>query len=91
MSLPGSLLNDDPVRVRIHKIYYEANGRKYKDKLPNMLPQSDASLFSHADIAPLNIMFDEKSFKIAGIIDWERAGWYRQILAEMDYLTALKH
>lgn len=76
MSPPGPLLNDDAVRARIHEVYYESNGRKYENELPNMLPRSDASLFSHADIAPHNIMLDEKSFEITGIIDWERAGWY---------------
>lgn len=41
-----------------------------------MLPRSEVSVFSHADIGPHNIMFDEKALKITGLIDWERAGWY---------------
>lgn len=41
-----------------------------------MLLRSEVSVFSHADIRPYNIMFDEKALKITGLIDWERAGWY---------------
>lgn len=76
ISPPGPLLSDDAVRARIYECYYDANGRKYENELPSMLPRSDTSVFSHADIAPYNIMVDEKSMKITGIIDWERAGWY---------------
>lgn len=32
--------------------------------------------FSHADLAPRNIMVDAKEGKITGIIDWEFGGWY---------------
>ena len=76
ISSPGTLLNDDAVRARIYECYYEENGRKYENELPDMLPRSNASVFAHADIAPYNIMVDEKSLKINGIIDWETAGWY---------------
>lgn len=70
------LLNDDGIRARIYECYYESNGRKYEKELPSMLPRSDTSVFSHADIGPHNIMFDQESLQITGIIDWERAGWY---------------
>lgn len=86
-SSPGPLINDDAVRARIYKCYYEANGRKYENELPSMLPRSTTSVFSHADIAPYNIMFDEKSLKITGIIDWERAGWYPDY---WEYSTIMK-
>jgi thiamine kinase-like enzyme len=32
--------------------------------------------FSHADLAPNNILVDPKQGKITGIIDWEFGGWY---------------
>ena len=38
-----------------------------------MLPQSNSSYSQ--DVAPRNIMVDQ-SGHIAGIIDWELAGWY---------------
>lgn len=57
-------------------VYTEFTTRLTVENLPNMLPCSDASLFSHADITPHNIMFDEKSFEITSLIDWERAGWH---------------
>ncbi|KAK2798010.1 hypothetical protein FQN50_009006 [Emmonsiellopsis sp. PD_5] len=75
-SPPPQLLSDDDVRARICECYYESNGRMYKDELPNMLIRSSTSVFSHADIGPHNIMVDEKSLQITGIIDWEMAGWY---------------
>lgn len=40
-----------------------------------MLPLSETSVFTHADIAPRNIMVDEQNV-ITGILDWEFAGWY---------------
>ncbi|KAN0071826.1 hypothetical protein V8E54_010422 [Elaphomyces granulatus] len=39
-------------------------------QLPDMLPRSDCTVFTHADIAPRNIMIDEQN-KITGILDWE--------------------
>ncbi|OJJ80031.1 uncharacterized protein ASPGLDRAFT_898429 [Aspergillus glaucus CBS 516.65] len=69
-------LNDDAVRARIYECYYESNSRRYEKELPDMLPRSEVSVFSHADIGPYNIMFDEKALNITGLIDWERAGWY---------------
>lgn len=32
--------------------------------------------FTHADLAPPNILVDPKEGKITGIIDWEFGGWY---------------
>ena len=40
-----------------------------------MLPRSARSVFTHADIAPHNILVDDKG-QITGILDWELAGWY---------------
>ncbi|PGH13128.1 hypothetical protein AJ79_03835 [Helicocarpus griseus UAMH5409] len=70
------LLDDNAVRARIYECYYAANKRKYEKELPSMLPSSDISVFTHADIGPHNIMFNPKSLQITGIIDWKRAGWY---------------
>lgn len=40
-----------------------------------MLPRSDCSVFTHADIVPRNIMADERN-TVTGILDWENAGSY---------------
>ncbi|KAI0631146.1 kinase-like protein [Trametes polyzona] len=48
-------------------------------KLEQLEPRIDfsrPSAFSHGDLLPENIMVDESSGVITGIIDWERAGWY---------------
>jgi serine/threonine protein kinase len=72
---PAPLLDDEAVRTRIHQRYLHYFGRRYADTLPSMLPRSHVSVFTHADIAPHNIMVDQ-SGHITGIIDWELAGWY---------------
>jgi hypothetical protein len=72
---PTPILNDDALRGRIHERYLYYVGRKYAKPLPGMLPRSSRSVFTHADIAPRNIMVDEHR-QITGIIDWEAAGWY---------------
>ncbi|KAJ5753259.1 hypothetical protein N7520_010176 [Penicillium odoratum] len=40
-----------------------------------MLPRSEHSVFTHGDIAPRNVMVDEKG-NVSGILDWETAMWY---------------
>ncbi|KAL4936580.1 hypothetical protein BDV06DRAFT_216562 [Aspergillus oleicola] len=40
-----------------------------------MLPRSSQTVFTHADIAPRNIMIDDAG-KVTGVVDWEAAGWY---------------
>ncbi|KAK2793345.1 hypothetical protein FQN52_001482 [Onygenales sp. PD_12] len=72
---PQPLRTDDDLRARIYQRYLHCGGLKYKDELLTMLPQSSASVFTHADIAPRNIMVDERH-GITGILDWEWAGWY---------------
>jgi len=73
---PQRLLDDQAVRNRIYERYYEFCGRKYEKELPDMLPRAEASVFTHGDIAPRNIMFDWETQQITGVIDWECAGWY---------------
>ncbi|KAJ5114412.1 hypothetical protein NUU61_000171 [Penicillium alfredii] len=68
------LLNDPEVRARIYERYIHCGGRD-KNQLFDMLPRSERSLFTHADIAPRNVMVDEQNH-ITGILDWEWAGWY---------------
>ena len=70
-------LDDDALRVLIHKYFYQANGRRLEKELPNMLPHLPKSIFAHADIAPHNILVDNDG-QITGIIDWELAGWYTE-------------
>ncbi|PLB33735.1 aminoglycoside phosphotransferase family protein [Aspergillus candidus] len=67
--------NDTDVRVRIYKRYLHFGGLRYKDQLPDMLPLSERSVFTHADIAPRNVMVDEEN-RVTGLLDWEWAGWY---------------
>ncbi|WEW60771.1 hypothetical protein PRK78_006259 [Emydomyces testavorans] len=69
------LLTDEDLRARIYERYLYFGGLRYKDQLPQMLPRSSYTVFTHADIAPRNIMVDEKN-RITGILDWEYAGWY---------------
>lgn len=72
---PRPIRNDDELRARIYERYLYANGRKYEKVLPDMLPRSFKSVFTHADIAPRNVMVNEE-YQITGILDWENAGWY---------------
>ncbi|KAK2813821.1 hypothetical protein FQN50_000222 [Emmonsiellopsis sp. PD_5] len=72
---PQPLHTDNDLRARIYQRYLHFGGLRHKDDLPTMLPQSSASVFTHADIAPRNIMVDEEH-GITGIVDWEWAGWY---------------
>lgn len=70
---PTPLLDDDAVRARICQRYHHFYGRRFTEELPNMLPRSSASVFTHVDIAPQNIIVDESN-RITGIVDWECAG-----------------
>lgn len=72
---PKALMSDHDVRNRIYERYLHFGGKRYEGKLLDMLPLSEASVFTHADIAPRNIMADEQNI-ITGILDWELAGWY---------------
>jgi len=72
---PTPLLNDAALRACIEQRYFHYGGRRYAEELPSILPRSDVSVFTHGDIAPRNIMVDE-TYRIAGILDWEAAGWY---------------
>ena len=74
---PSLFVDNDSVRQRICQCYYRFFGRKYtSDELYAMLPDSDQSVFTHADLAPRNIMVDASTFAITGLLDWECAGWY---------------
>ena len=69
------IYTDDKLRARIYERYLHFNGRRYEHQLPDMLPRSSRSVFTHGDIAPRNIMVDEEH-NITGILDWEFSGWY---------------
>ncbi|KAM5472338.1 hypothetical protein MauCBS54593_002929 [Microsporum audouinii] len=69
------LYTDEDVRTRIYRRYLHFGGLRYKNELPDMLPRSSQTVFTHADIAPRNIMVDD-NYHITGILDWEYAGWY---------------
>jgi len=86
------IYTDEDLRARIYKRYLHFNGRRYEHTLPDMLPQSSRSVFSHGDIAPRNIMVDEER-RITGILDWELSGWfpdywgYSQMMRPADDVT----
>ncbi|KAJ6147311.1 kinase-like protein [Penicillium chrysogenum] len=69
------LTSDMELRARIYERYLHCGGSRYKDRLLDMLPRSERSVFTHADIAPRNVMVDEHNM-VTGILDWESAGWY---------------
>ena len=70
------LKTDEEVRLRIFRRYWHYNGRRYAGALLDMLPRSQASVFTHGDIAPRNILVDRESFELTGFVDWEHSGWY---------------
>lgn len=69
------ITSDTALRQRIYERYYHFNGRRYEHELPEMLPRSDTSVFTHGDVAPQNILVDKQG-NITAILDWEHAGWY---------------
>ncbi|KAF1848977.1 uncharacterized protein K460DRAFT_330479 [Cucurbitaria berberidis CBS 394.84] len=69
--------SDNDLRQRIYDRYYYYNGRRYEHELPQMLIRSENTVFTHADIAPRNILLgDGDHCPLIGIVDWELAGWY---------------
>ncbi|KAI0894345.1 kinase-like protein [Annulohypoxylon nitens] len=73
-SPPAPILDDNALRDRIYERYLHFNGRLYEGTLPDMLPRSSVSVFTHGDLTPRNIIV--QGTRIAGIIDWETAGWF---------------
>jgi aminoglycoside phosphotransferase (APT) family kinase protein len=74
---PRPLLDDESVRRRIAERYHHYNGRRYtREEIFSMLPNSTASVFTHADMSPRNILVDKNTLQITGVLDWECAGWY---------------
>ncbi|KAL6882484.1 kinase-like domain-containing protein [Trichoderma longibrachiatum] len=45
-------------------------------------------VFTHGDLAPRNILVDEKTFKVTAVLDWEEAGWYPE---HWEYIKAYQH
>ncbi|KAI0964779.1 kinase-like protein [Xylaria arbuscula] len=74
-SLLEPLLSDDALRKRINECYLDYNGGSYGENLMDYLPHLDQSVFTHADLAPRNVLVDDRG-EITGLIDWEFAGWY---------------
>ncbi|KAI1745141.1 kinase-like domain-containing protein [Xylaria scruposa] len=69
------ILDDESLRRRINELYLHSGGASYRENLPDYLPRSNISVFTHADLAPRNVLVDESGI-ITGLIDWEFAGWY---------------
>ncbi|XXG99866.1 hypothetical protein Hte_006207 [Hypoxylon texense] len=55
-SPPAPILDDDALRDWIYERYLHFNGRLYEGKLPDTLPRSSISVFTHEDLTPRNIM-----------------------------------
>ncbi|TRX88804.1 hypothetical protein FHL15_010263 [Xylaria flabelliformis] len=53
------LLSDDSVRSHINERYLHFNGGSYSENLMDYLPRSDKSVFTHADLAPRNVLVDD--------------------------------
>lgn len=70
---PSPILIDNNLQARIYKRYFHYNGRSSPENLPSLLPRSSASIFTHGDLTPRNIIVNSIS-RIAGILDWENAG-----------------
>ncbi|KAI1377114.1 hypothetical protein F4677DRAFT_417443 [Hypoxylon crocopeplum] len=49
---PAPLLDDESLRDRISQRYLAHNGGSYREHLPDFLPRSDASVFTHGDLTP---------------------------------------
>jgi hypothetical protein len=62
------LMSDTELRARIYECYFHFGGRRFEHQLPDMLPRSNSSVFTHADIVPRNTMIDEQN-KITGILE----------------------
>jgi hypothetical protein len=62
--------SDNDVRERIFQRYVRHNGLSYADgkDVPDMLPRSDASVFTRGDIACRNIMVDDNK-EIVALLD----------------------
>lgn len=72
---PSPILTDNDLRARIQERYLHNNGGSFSDDLTDILPRSSVSVFTHGDLTPRNVMVDNAG-RIAGILDWENAGWY---------------
>lgn len=73
---PSPILTDDDLRARIYERYRHYNGGSFPEHLPDILPLSSVSVFTHGDLTPRNIIVNNNTGKIAGIVDWKNAGWY---------------
>ena len=69
--------DDDALRNRIYSRYVACNGLSYQDSenIPECLPRSNISVFTHGDIGPRNIIVDE-NHRITALLDWEYSGWF---------------
>lgn len=72
---PTPIESDDALRARIYERYLHFNGGSFPQYLPDHLPRSSTTVFTHGDLTPRNIMVDSCGW-ITGILDWELAGWY---------------
>jgi hypothetical protein len=73
---PPCDLDDDTLRSRIHIRYVAYNGLLYRDfeDIRDLLPHSNASVFTHGDNGPRNIV--DEGGHITARLDWESSGWF---------------
>jgi len=75
--VPPCVLDDKTLRDRIYTRRVAHNGIPYGDStnLPDLLPHSHVSVFTHGDIDARNIMVDANG-RILGLLDRESSGWF---------------
>ena len=56
-------------------------------------PDSSQVFFTHGDLTPSNIVLSKHSgaWRVAGIIDWEQAGWYPEYWEYCKLLLAVDY
>jgi hypothetical protein len=85
--LDQPLTDENAILAHIYQRYLWYNGREHATDLPSILPRSSRSVFTHADLAPRNIIVyydNDRNIQITGIVDWDAAGWY---LGYWDYIN----
>lgn len=76
-NLPPLLHTSHDLRTRIANTYRDRDryAEFSRDEMVDMLPKAGKVVFTHGDICPENIMVDDETGKITGLLSWGKAGW----------------